>query len=378
MDFKPFSPVDIRFSTLQSFEEQLYSLSDKRVMILADEGTFGRLKEACAAFDSLIKDKKNRLITDIRPNPSVEDVQRQLNVLRREERYGSILAVGGGSCIDLAKAISALQGLADMRDVSYEEITEAIQNKSFFSGCEPSDIIAVPTTAGTGSEMTKWATIWDMRNGKKLSVEHNGCFSKAAIIVPELTESMPQKLTLATGLDALSHAMESYWAKARTPLSQALALDSIGRIKRFLPAALKNGNDTGIRKEMCTGSLLAGLAFSITKTTACHSISYPLTMGHRVPHGFGAALTLSPVMYINETAVPEINEITELFDVDEGFDAWLADVTQGIQVLSLSAFGITENMIDGIVEGAFTLGRMDNNPVKMDKDTVKKILISIL
>jgi phosphonate metabolism-associated iron-containing alcohol dehydrogenase len=378
MPYQPFSPVDIRFETLQSFQEQLSLLSDKRVMVLADEGTFGRIKTACEGFDRFINDKKNRLVCDIRPNPSVDEVCRQLNMLRNEERYDCIMAIGGGSCIDLAKAISALRGMADTRDLEYEEIVEAIEKKSFFQEHGPAEIIAVPTTAGTGSEVTKWATVWDFRNKKKLSVEHNGCFPKVAIMIPELTESMPLRVTLSTGLDALSHAMEAFWAKKRNPLSQALALDSIGRIKRFLPVVLKNPNDSDARKEMCLSSLLAGLAFSITKTTSCHSISYPLTMNYGVEHGFAAAMTLSLLMAVNEEAVPEVREITGLFNDAGGFDKWMADVTQGIQELKLSSFGVREEMIHDIIQGAFTLGRMDNNPVPLQRESVKTILKSIL
>lgn len=378
MQYQPFSPVDIRFTTLHGFDEQLSFLADTRVLILADEGTFSRLKSECKSFDQLINDKENTLICDIRSNPSVEDVQRNLNMLRREERYGTILAVGGGSCIDLAKALSALQGMADAHDVTYEEIIKAIRQKQFFLHCEPADIIVVPTTAGTGSEVTKWATIWDMKDKKKLSVEHNGCFSRLAYMIPELTASMPRRLTLSTGLDALSHAMEAFWAKARNPLSQALALDSIARIRLALPEALKNGDDTNARQEMCMGSLVAGLAFSLTKTAACHSISYPLTMNHGVPHGFAAALTLSPLIGINMKAVPELTKLTALFGGTEGFDAWMDDVSRRIQELKLSAFGVSEDMIDSIAEGAFTLGRMDNNPLPLEKESIQSILKSIL
>ena len=118
-------------------------------------------------------------------------------------------------------------------------------------------------------------------------------------MVPELTNSMNERLTLATGLDALSHAMEGYWAKGRNLLSQALALDSIQRIKDALPAAISDPGDSGAREQMCLGSLLAGLSFSMTKTTACHSMSYPLTMNYGVEHGFTAALTLAQMMKIN-------------------------------------------------------------------------------
>lgn len=375
--YQPFSPVDIRFATLQTFEELLSSMTDRRVLVMASIGTLNRLK-AHEGINRFVEGKKNRLISDIRPNPSVEDIQRHLKILRREEKYDCILAVGGGSCIDLAKAVSALQGLARTHDPDYDELVEAIRQKSFLQAYEPSDIIAVPTTAGTGSEVTKWATIWDMKEGKKLSVDHPDGFPKAAIIVPELTVSMPQRLTLATGLDALSHAMEAFWGKKRNPLSQALSLDAIQRVQRSLPAVLQNPNDIKTREEMCMGSLLAGLAFSMTRTTACHSISYPLTIQYDIDHGFAAALTLAPMLKINAKAVPELSQVTRLFGGIGGFKEWLSNVTEGIQKLRLSAFGIREHMIDSIVEGAYTQGRMDNNPVPLEPESVRSILKTIL
>ena len=238
MQFMPFSPVDIRFASVQQLDELLSSFAGRRAIIVASKGTIGRLK-AVPALDWLIKRQGNIHISDITPNPSVEDVLRHINMLRGEDCFDCIIAIGGGSSIDLAKAISALQGMAKKREVSYEEIAKAIAEKSFFDGCGPADIIAVPTTAGTGSEVTRWATVWDFENGKKLSVEHKKCYPKLAVMAPELTKSMGERLTLATGLDALSHAMEGYWAKGRNPLSQALALDSIERIKKRSPLRLQ-------------------------------------------------------------------------------------------------------------------------------------------
>ncbi len=377
MQFMPFSPVDIRFATVQAFNELLSSLTEKRTLIVASSGTLGRLK-AVKALGALINAQSSCLISDITPNPSVDDVRRQVNLLKNEEVFGRIIAIGGGSSIDLAKAVSALQGLAKTHEASYEEIVRAISDKTFFDGCEPADIIAVPTTAGTGSEVTRWATVWDFENTRKLSVEHLGCYPKLAVMVPELTKSMGQRLSLATGLDALSHAMEGYWAKGRNPLSQALALDSIERIKEALPAVLERPDGIGAREQMCLGSLLAGLSFSTTKTTACHSISYPLTMDYGVEHGFAAALTLSQMMKINAAAVPELEKVLRIFGGVESFEGWLKEVSQGIQELRLSAFGIDEDGIEAIAKGAFTLGRMDNNPAPMDIDSVKKVLKNIL
>ena len=114
----------------------------------------------------------------------------------------------------------------------------------------------------------------------------------------------------------------------------------------------------------------------MTKTTACHSISYPLTMNFSVEHGFAAALTLSQMMKINAAAVPELEKIEQLFG--GAFEGWISKVSKGIQELSLSAFGIGKNDIDAIAKGAFTLGRMDNNPAPMEIGSVKEVLKNIL
>ena len=377
IQYQPLSPVDIRFVSAEPLRELFAGLSDRRVLILASDGSIKRLK-AHGLLGDLINSGQNRVIRDINSNPSVEDVCRHLNELRHDDRYDCILAVGGGSSIDLAKALSALQGLAGMRDAEYEEVVVAIGQKAFFSQHTSADIIAVPTTAGTGSEVTKWATVWDFRNKKKLSVEHPGCFPKFALISPELTADMPSRLTLATGLDALSHAMEAFWARQRNPLSQALALDAIRKIRQSLPEALAAPDDIDIRREMCLGSVLAGLAFSVTRTTACHSISYPLTMQHGIEHGFAAALTLPAMLRINAKVVTEIAAVLDVFGGAEGFDEWIGRIAQGIQELRLSSFGISESMIGDIVEGAFTQGRMDNNPVELDREAVKAVLYTII
>lgn len=125
---------------------------------------------------------------------------------------------------------------------------------------------------------------------------------------------------------------------------------------------------------MCLGALLAGLAFSITRTTACHAISYPLTLLHRLPHGFAAAITLQGVMRRNEAVVPEIQSIRLLFEEEGGFGAWLNKVSGPIQPLRLSSFGIGHEDLSAIADLSFTAGRMDNNPINFDKQDVLAIL----
>jgi alcohol dehydrogenase class IV len=198
-----------------------------------------------------------------------------------------------------------------------------------------------------------------------------------SLIVPEFMMSMPARLTLSTGLDALSHAMESYWSISRNPLSQNLSLQAIRLIKDGLPAALEQPDCLRAREVMAMGSLLAGLAFSMTRTTACHSISYPLTMKYGIEHGFAVALTLDKMAEIHSAIVKEIGLIYNIFNGPQGLSEWLTDITEPIQTLRLSAFNILKTDLKGIADAAYTQGRMNNNPTVLTFEDVLEILEGI-
>lgn len=377
--YAPFSPVDIRVLPKAQGEaalRQLLSGQTHRLLVLCPRLLIRELS-LTAMLSALQGDRHSvHLATDIPANPSVHDLVALLNQLRQQEFVPTaILAIGGGSCIDLAKGFSAFCHMPLQTSVTADALRKSILDKTYISHPHPFvDLIAMPTTAGTGSEVTKWATIWDIEHGQKLSIDCPQCFARAAILIPDWTAGMPMALTLSTGLDALSHAMEAFWAKARTPLSQALALSAVEKARHFLPLALSQPQNLTFRQEMCMASLLAGLAFSGTRTTACHSISYPLTMLHGIPHGFAVALTLSAVLRRNFPAVPEIAQLQALFKPEGGLDAWLSQVCEGIQPLLLSAFGIGEENLSDITRLTFTAGRMDNNPVRFTQDEVLAIL----
>ncbi|MGE5633326.1 MAG: phosphonoacetaldehyde reductase [Caulobacteraceae bacterium] len=376
--YQPFSPVEISIVTRGEAIEYLGRLISYggKTLILASNGRIAGL-----GLDQWLSNvKKAGDIVHhgrVPVNPTISDVYESLFLLR-EIRADRIIAIGGGSCIDLAKAISALHSLIPVGSLSKESVRDAIKKKEYLNEHRFIDVIAVPTTSGTGSEVTKWATIWDMDNVEKLSIDCMGLFPKAAVLVPEFTASMNGRLTLSTGLDALSHAMEAFWSKSRTPLAQALAITAINYIKEYLPLVLKNRNDIDMRRMMCVAALIAGLSFSITRTTACHSISYPLTMCFGMEHGFAAAMTLAQVAERNEAAVPEISQIYSVFGGKDGFSRWLKDVTQPVQELRLSAFSISGSDLDFIVEKTFTQGRMDNNPIIFSPEEVKEILRQVL
>jgi len=373
--FMPFSPVEIAFSSSEGAMDYICKLTSGEITTLLMVSN-GRIKELGLEKQLENVEKHNNVIhiEKIPSNPTIMDVYENLKLLQGKS-INQIIAIGGGSCIDLAKSISSLLYLIPPDKLSEEAVRLAIKNKEYLTEHTFIDIIAIPTTSGTGSEVTRWATIWDMDQKEKLSIESVNCFPKVAILVPEYMISMPARLTLSTGLDALSHAIEAYWAKSRNPLSQALAISAIERIKEYLPKVLFDNRNLELREGMCTASLLAGLAFSLTRSTACHSISYPLTMYYGIEHGFAAALTLVQVAELNESVVPEINRIYSVFGGKSEFRQWMEETTRPVLDLKLSTFGITEADLDFIAEKTFTQGRMDNNPIVFTTAEVKDILL---
>ena len=374
--FSPFSPVDIQILSREYALPVVSAWIQEAdgLCILATENMIERLH-----LGPFVKELINRhhgiWIKNVPSNPTVQDVSDALLSLA-SKRLTTILVIGGGSAMDLSKAIAALHGLLSPSSLTADAVRQAILQKAYAAKESFVKLIAVPTTAGTGSEVTRWATVWDPDRKQKLSVDHICLFPKAAVIVPEFTAAMGPELTLSTGLDALSHAMEAYWANSSTPLSKALALTAVDHICGALPMAIapENKENLQIRETMCLGALIAGLSFSITRTTACHAISYPLTMLHGLPHGFAVAVTLSAVMKRNAAVLPQIQALSDCLKKYGGLDTWLSRLTGAGKPLRLSAFGIKQVDLPAIADLSFTAGRMDNNPIVFDKQQVIAIL----
>ena len=160
-------------------------------------------------------------------------------------------------------------------------------------------LIAIPTTAGTGSEVTCVSVLSDHANGKKAPIVSEGFYPKAAIIDPELTYTMPPAVTAGTGIDVLSHAIEGDWSKGHQPICDTLAIHAAALVFKYLYRAYKNPSDEEAREKMCEASVIAGLAFTLPKTTSSHACSFPLTNIYHIPHGEACGLTLDYFVRIN-------------------------------------------------------------------------------
>ena len=241
---------------------------------------------------SLIKTsgKPALLINDIAPNPDFELLSEQAKLYSEiKNKPEVIVALGGGSVIDSAKVFSAAEN-------GFENIKNFLETKKGGEDLSSTPIIAVPSTSGTGSEVTCWATIWDKKNSRKYSLTHEKLFPEIALIDPKLMMGKSYELTLVTALDALSHALESIWNINANTISANHATFAAKSILKILPTLLNDLTNINLRTEMASASLSAGLAFSSTKTAIAHNLSYPITLGWGVPHGIACSFTLPTIL----------------------------------------------------------------------------------
>lgn len=344
---------------------------NRRILVLAwsqkalEHVVFSQLQHAEQPFDM-------RTVVFEASNPTVE----QLFQLYQETKDFSpdvIVAIGGGSVMDIGKSLCCLYG----KELPDEDALRAlIQSKEY--GRPAARWIGVPTTAGTGSEVTCWATIWDPCKDAKRSVEHHGNYAYAALVDSQLTEGMPLSLAVSSALDAAAHAIESYWAKGTNCVSRALALQAVRLIMGHLEGLLSGASEA--RDAMAQGSMLAGLAFSNTKTTACHSISYPLTMHFHIPHGAAVSMLLAPVLQMNASFVEGMPELLNALGVTnagllkERISSFLL---RSGQPAALRDWGVKQEDLPHLAELGLTKGRADNNPAEITPETIKTILESI-
>lgn len=305
-------------------------------------------------------------------NPTVEQL---FETFQATKEYGPevVVAVGGGSIMDVGKSLCCLYG----KEIStVDELRKIIVNKEFGEIKVP--WIGIPTTAGTGSEVTCWATIWDPSKEAKRSVENHNNYAYAAIVDPNLAAGMPVNLAVSSALDAVAHAVESYWAKGTNCVSRAIALQAIriimGNIEQLI------NHDPKAHDAMAKGSMLAGLAFSNTKTTACHSISYPLTMHYRIPHGAAVSMLLAPVLQMNLLGIEGREALLEALGVKKAEE--LREKIENIlkasgQPTTLKEWGVEKESLSHLAELGITKGRADNNPVEITVENVKVILESV-
>jgi alcohol dehydrogenase class IV len=306
----------------------------------------------------------------------------------READCDLVIGFGGGSVLDTGKAIAALltNGGAPL---DYLEVVGRGQPLTRPSA----PCIAIPTTAGTGAEVTRNAVLLSPEHRVKVSLRSPLMLPRLALVDPELTYSMPPEVTASTGLDALTQVMEPYVSNRANPLTDALCREGMQRGARSLRRAYEHSDDATAREDMALTSLFGGLALANAKLGAVHGFAGPIGGMFPGPHGAVCACLLPHVMAINVQALqkrsPEsealrrYDEIARILTTndkataDDGV-AWVRELCQALQVPSLAAYGMTEDDFPLLIEKASVASSMKGNPVQLTPNEMREILARAL
>ncbi len=314
--------------------------------------------------------------------PTTEDVREGVRVAR-EAGVEVVVAIGGGSALDAAKAVAAL-ATNPGEPLDYLEVVG--KGAPLTRASLP--CLLAPTTAGTGTEVTKNAVLAVESERVKVSLRSLFMLPRLALVDSELTHGVPPNVTAATGLDALTQVMEPYVSNARGPLTDALALEGMRRSARSLRRAFDDGSDAEARDDLALTSLLGGLCLANAKLGAVHGLAGPLGGTLKAPHGALCARLLPEVMEANlakaraDQNLDVAGRYTEVARVLTGRDdasaetgiEWVRELVEAVRIPRLDSYGFVPDMLDEIVERARVSSSMKGNPVELAADTVAAIV----
>ncbi len=359
------------FNSINMLENILKNGAPRNIFLVTGRESF----ESCGAQKKLVGIFKNTncdftRFCDFSPNPKLEEIENGFDLFQ-QRRYDCIIGIGGGSSIDVAKSIKMLYFQVDGRKLP---------------------LVAIPTTAGSGSEAT-FFIVYYKGNEKQSKGNPNLTLPDYSICDPQFTLNLPKEITASTGMDALCQAIESYWSVHSTEESKKFAEHAIRMSMGNLEQAVNNPSKES-RESMLKAANLAGKAINLTKTTACHSISYPVTYHFDVPHGHAVSLTLAEMLVYNSHVTEEdcndrrdvdyikrtMNEIANFLgveNVEEAYDKiknFMASI--GLET-RLSNLGIDKKSKEIIVQEGFRPERVKNNPRLLTEEKLRRILENI-
>lgn len=367
-DYK--QPVKIYFGKdrINELNEIIEKLNVKNGLLITSR-SFVKNNIAESIFKN--NDKIKTIFSNVSPNTDVEEVDFCSNMVK-ENKIDFIVALGGGSVIDCAKAVSVI-GLTDDSIKKYHGTLEKLPDKHL-------PVIAIPTTAGTGSEVTCVSVVTDYSSNKKSPIVSESLYPVCAIIDPKLTYSMPPNITASTGIDVLCHAIEGFWSKGHQPICDAYAIYATKLVFENLYTAYCEPNNEVAREKMCEASVIAGLAFTLPKTTASHACSFPLTNIYNIPHGEACGLTLDYFARLNgkydDGRLLGFAKEVGFNDIESFADA-IYNLKKKLNLrVDLKDFNLDSSEIDELVIKS-RHPNLYNNPVEVTDDNLRELYESI-
>ena len=380
-DFRAPPVIHVGRGALNQLPAALRELRAERAAIITDRvmgaSEWAPRLEALAA-DA---DVATTILAELTGEPTTRDVDAALAAIRAADA-DVVIGFGGGSALDTAK-LAAVLHTNPGSGPDYEGY-ERIPDPGL-------PVIAIPTTAGTGSEVTRGVAITDTDRDVKMLLMSSHLVPAAAIVDPEPTYTMPAGVTASTGLDALTHGIEAYVSRRRFPITDALAIDAIDRIGRFMSRAYHHPDDAEAREEMLVGSLHAGLAFNNASVALVHGMSRPIGAYFHVPHGLSNAMLLPTVMEFSLSGdIPRYAHIARVLGATQSDDqsaaqagvAIVRDLAADLQVPTLRAWGVDETrfrqVTPAMARDALASGSPANNPRPATQAEVESLYNTVI
>lgn len=366
--------VKLGAGRIRELADHCKTLGMKRPLLVTDRGLASMVITA-NALDILEAGGLGRAVfADVDPNPNDRNLDDGVRAFKAGGHDG-VVAFGGGSGLDLGKCVAFMAG--QTRPVwDFEDVGDWWTRASI-EGIAP--IVAVPTTAGTGSEVGRASVITNSQTHTKKIIFHPKFLPGVTICDPELTVGMPRAITAGTGMDAFAHCLEAYSSPFFHPMSQGIALEGMRLVKTYLPRAYADGTDIEARTQMMAAAAMGAVAFQ-KGLGAIHSLSHPVGAVYHTHHGTTNAVVMPPVLRFNRPAIEEkIAAAAAYLGIAGGFDGFYDFVMKLRADLGipdkLAALGVGTDRIDELAEAAVADPSTGGNPVELTVDAARRLLI---
>lgn len=369
-NFRFFMPTKVYFEAGISKKVAQFITGDN-VLIISDPFLY----QSCVAkqIGDSMSGKNITYFSEVEPNPSCDSVDKAAEIAR-SVKADCIIGLGGGSSLDISKIVSCLVTNEGSIHDYYDTGNKKLSKRSTI-------LICIPTTAGTGSEVTNVGVFTNKKTGIKKPMVTDEFWADYALVDSELTLTLPSGITAATGMDAFTHAIEAYWNKDSQPMCDMLAMGAMKLILNNIKLAYDDPSNAEARAAMSKASLIAGVAFSQTRTTGIHAVSFPLTAEFGASHGVACAITLPAFIKISkEKAEKKMMELINFLgyqSIEEFADA-IENLMKSMRMpVRLHEIGVKETDLEHITEVGLSAAIIQLTPATMNKETLYQLLHSI-